>query len=75
MDSLIAAMQRTDSEFDIEIGRTAVESLSILIQTLGPAEQQNNQALVDALLQTSNVQRIRNSNPKWISYVVQLVLH
>ena len=56
MDSLIAAMQRTDSEFDIEIGRTAVESLSILIQTLGPAEQQNNQALVDALLQTSNVQ-------------------
>ena len=36
MDSLIAAMQRIDSEFDIEIGRTAVESLSILIQTLGP---------------------------------------
>lgn len=56
MDALISAMQRTDTESEIEIGRTAVESLSILIQNLGPEKQRANEDLLTALLETSNFQ-------------------
>ncbi|MBA61552.1 MAG: hypothetical protein CMJ76_04225 [Planctomycetaceae bacterium] len=56
MDALISAMQKTDNESEIEIGRTAVESLSILIKNLGPQSQRRNKELLAALVDTSNIQ-------------------
>lgn len=56
MDALLDASQKTGSESEIEIGRTAVESIAILIQNLGPESQQSNERLLAALIKTSNVQ-------------------
>ena len=56
MDALLDAMQKTGSESEIEIGRTAVESIAILIQNLGPESQRENDRLIEALVKTSNVQ-------------------
>ncbi|MBH56798.1 MAG: hypothetical protein CMJ82_06395 [Planctomycetaceae bacterium] len=56
MDALLNAMQKTASESEIEIGRTAVESIAILIQNLGPESQRSNERLLSALMKTSNVQ-------------------
>jgi len=56
MNALISAMKKTDTESEIEIGRSAVESLSILIQNLGPESQRDNKELLAALIETSNVQ-------------------
>lgn len=56
MNALISAMKKTDTESEIEIGRSAVESLSILIQNLGPESQRENKELLAALIETSNIQ-------------------
>ena len=56
-------MKKTDTESEIEIGRSAVESLSILIQNLGPESQRDNKELLAALIETSNVQA-QNPNYK-----------
>ena len=56
MDVLIDVSQRTESEFEIEIGRTAVESLAVLIQNLGAESLRDNRKLIDALIATSNIQ-------------------
>jgi len=56
MDALLEAMQKTGAESEIEIGRSAVESIAILIQTLGPESQRENERLIEALVKTANVQ-------------------
>ncbi len=56
LDVLIAVLQETDSASEIEIGQVAVESLAMLIQNLGPESQRENEKLLEALIQTSNVQ-------------------